>query len=340
MKVALITDQHIGLSADRQEFHDNFRLFYEKIFFPELLKRDIKKVYHLGDVFHQRKKTNTDSIKKSREYFFDPLRDNGIEISILLGNHDTYYKDTNEVNTPSLLLESYDNITVYEGPAREDNVGFVPWINKGNVEESIDFIKNTDCNIILGHFEFKGFKFNKYTIAEHGMGIKMFERFDRVFSGHYHTRSSKDNIEYLGAPTQHTWIDDNDTKGFHIFDTKTLDKEFIKNPHNIYFSFEYENGMNIDKVVAKSNKRFVKVITKNIEDAAHYKEMISRINEVAYDIKNSDLSHMSSVSEVNAEIKIEDTETIMNDYVDSLDIENKDDVKLLMKEFYNEVMTC
>jgi hypothetical protein len=335
----VISDQHFGLSSDSEIFHDNFEKFYKDIFFPTLLERKIKKVYHLGDVFHQRKKTNTSTLKKAREYFFDPLAKHGIDISIIIGNHDAYFKESNDVNSPSLTLDSYDNVKVYSECAEEDNIALLPWINKSNAQECFNFIKNTKCNILFGHLELKGFKFDKNRTAEHGMSPKYFNRFDKVLSGHYHTRSKKDNIEYIGAPTQHTWIDDNDKKGFYIFDTKSTEMEYIENPHNLYYSFKYKEDLNFDKIVENSTNRFVKVFTDEIKDQKKYNELISRVNEVAHDIKNSD-AKMYLLDEENVEnIKYEDTADIIKKYILDLDdIDNKA-VYDTMMEFYNEALT-
>ena len=338
MKVALISDQHFGLSDGGDRFHDNFQLFYDNIFFPELLKRNIGKIYHLGDVFHNRKKIDTSTIKKARDYFFDPLAKAEIKMSIIVGNHDVYYRETNRVNSPSLLLSSYSNITIYQSPVEEDNIALVPWINKENSTDVYKFILNTKCNVLLGHLELKGFKLNKKQVAEHGMGTKAFEKFDKVLSGHYHTRSKKGNIEYIGSPTQHTWIDDGDIKGFYILDTKTLEMEFIENPYNMYYSFTYSDDINVEKEFPKCKNRMVKILFNKIEDYSKYNDMIHEINKIAYDIKNTDLSSFST--DINSDsIEIEDTSEIIKNYIlELVDIEHEK-VYQLMNDYYNEAVT-
>lgn len=338
MKVALISDQHFGLADGSERFHDNFELFYKNIFFPELLKRKITKVYHLGDVFHNRKKIDTSTIQKARDYFFDPLAKNDIEISIIVGNHDIYYRETNRVNSPSLILKSYSNAKIYQQPAEEDNIALLPWINKSNAEEVYNFIKNTKCNVLMGHLELKGFKFNKKQVAEHGMGTKIFEKFDKVLSGHYHTRSKKGNIEYIGAPTQHTWIDDGDMKGFYIFDTETLEMDFIENPHNMYHSFIYSDDMNVEKEIEKCENRMVKVLFNKIENYGKYNDMLHEINKVAYDIKNTDLS--SFTTDIDSEtIDVEDTSDIIKNYILELSDIDHEKVYSIMNNLYNEALT-
>jgi hypothetical protein len=277
-------------------------------------------------------------MQRSKEYFFDPLEKNEIKMSILVGNHDVYYKETNRINSPSLVLKSYQNITIYDSPAEEDNVAFLPWINKTNAEESLAFIKSTKCNILLGHLELKGFNLNRKQIAEHGMGTKYFQKFDKVLTGHFHTRSKKGNIEYIGSPTQHTWIDDGDIKGFYIFDTSTLEMEFIENPYNMYYSLTYTDDMDIEKEIPKCENRIVKILYNNVEDHAKYNELQLLINKVSHDIKNTDTSSFST--EIDSEsIDIQDTSEIIKHYVIELEDINHEKVYSLMVGYYNEAST-
>ena len=64
---------------------------------------------------------------------------------------------------------------------------------------------------------------------------------DRVFSGHYHHRSSQDNIHYLGNPYEIYWNDVNETRGFHVFDTETLEHTPINNPYRMFYKISYND---------------------------------------------------------------------------------------------------
>jgi metallophosphoesterase superfamily enzyme len=104
MKIALITDTHFGARGDHAAFDKHFKKFYEQSFFPTLDQRGIRNVIHLGDMFDRRKYINYLTLNNCREYFFDPLRDRKIKLDVIVGNHDVFYKNTNSINSPELLL--------------------------------------------------------------------------------------------------------------------------------------------------------------------------------------------------------------------------------------------
>ena len=82
----------------------------------------------------------------------------------------------------------------------------------------------------MGHLELNGFAVNNMVTMDHGTPADVFKRFDRVYSGHFHTRSHQDEIYYLGNPYELYWHDVEETKGFHFFDTETLEHTPIDNP--------------------------------------------------------------------------------------------------------------
>ena len=120
MKIALITDTHFGGKNDNLSFSTFQRRFYEGTFFPILDREGVSTVLHLGDTFDRRKYTNFLSLKLAKEMFFDPIRDRGLDLHVLLGNHDCYYKTTNEVNSMSLTCSEYNfhtlNILIWCNP--------------------------------------------------------------------------------------------------------------------------------------------------------------------------------------------------------------------------------
>ena len=75
MKLAIITDTHWGARNDSQAFAEYFRRFYEDIFFPTLMERDIRTVVHMGDIVDRRKFINYKTLYQMREIFFDTCWD-------------------------------------------------------------------------------------------------------------------------------------------------------------------------------------------------------------------------------------------------------------------------
>ena len=173
MKIALVNDTHFGARSDSLPFDSYFRKFYDEFFFPALAEREIKTIMHLGDIFDRRKYMNYNTLKSCKEYFFDQAKDLNIDMHVVPGNHDTYFKNTNDVNAPELLLQEYDNVTVYPEVTELDFDGrkilFVPWICSDNYQSTMEMVERTDAEVCFGHFEFSGFQMYKGMPNEHGM---------------------------------------------------------------------------------------------------------------------------------------------------------------------------
>jgi UDP-2,3-diacylglucosamine pyrophosphatase LpxH len=194
-KIALVTDTHFGARSDSIPFDNFFRRFYDETFFPEIDKRGIKTILHLGDCFDRRKYINFNTLSSCRDYFFSAAKQRGIEVVMIVGNHDTFFKNTNAVNSPGLLLNDYDNVTAYSGPIEYGVDGtsilLMPWICTDNYDECMKAIKVSNSQVLFGHFEIAGFQMYKGHENDEGFDPKLFEKFDLVCSGHFHHRSSK-----------------------------------------------------------------------------------------------------------------------------------------------------
>ena len=139
MKVAIITDQHFGARKNSKLFHDYFLKFYNEVFFPTLEREGITTVIDMGDTFDSRKGIDFSALSWAKNNYYDRLRDMGVTVHTVVGNHTAYYKNTNEINAVDLLLREYDNVIVYSEAteAKVDNLDvlFVPWINQDNEEQ-------------------------------------------------------------------------------------------------------------------------------------------------------------------------------------------------------------
>ena len=106
----------------------------------------------------------------------------GIKIHMILGNHCVYYKNTNKVNSPELLLNEYDNIHIYSQTDTVTIEGtpicFVPWINRENQAETLSHLQNTNAKIVMGHLELTGFEVTPGMKMDHGMDPKIFNKFN------------------------------------------------------------------------------------------------------------------------------------------------------------------
>lgn len=347
MKIALVTDTHFGARSDSQPFDAYFKKFYTEVFFPEIDKRGIKQIIHLGDCFDRRKYINFNSLKSCRQYFFDAIKDRNITMDMIVGNHDTFFKNTNDVNSPDLLLGEYDNIKTFDRPIVNTYDGreivFLPWLCSDNWQEAVDLMKDTKAKVCFGHLEITGFlmfKGQSDTLSHDGIDPAMFKEFDLVCSGHYHHRHGRGNIEYLGNPYQMFWNDHEDARGFHIFDTDTLKLEFIENPFTIFEKIYYDDEkFNPDEIDANTfTDKLIKLIVVNKTDFVKFDKFIDRINS-----KNPiELKIIEDFSEFESEalddnIDLEDTMTLLSKYVDSVDTDSdKDKLKSILKSLYVE----
>ena len=346
MKVAIITDQHFGARNDSIAFLDFFEKFYDNTFFPTLDANSISTVLVLGDTFDRRKYVNFYALDRAKKMFFDKLEERGIRVHMLAGNHDTYYKNTNEVNSPDLLLVEYGNIDVISKPETivvdGTSICMMPWICPENYQESLDHIKNTKAEICMGHFEIAGFAMYRGMESHDGLAKETFEKFDLVFSGHYHHRSSDKHIHYLGNPYELTWQDYNDPRGFHLFDLDTRELEFICNPYRMFERIEYNDKDQdpIDLDVIQLEQKYVKLVVVNKTDFYKFDKFIQKLyNKGCYEIKIiEDMSEFQD-GEIGEEINLEDTLSVLANYIDSVETDvDKEQIKTFMRTLYTEAV--
>ena len=344
-KIALVTDTHFGARSDSIPFDNFFRRFYEEVFFPEIDKMGIRHIVHLGDCFDRRKYINFNTLSSCRNYFFDEIKKRDIELHMIVGNHDTFFKNTNDVNSPRLLLKDYE-FNVIDTPSELElddgsKIFMMPWICTDNYNQSMEAIKTTNAQVLFGHLEIAGFQMYKGHENGDGFDPKIFEKFDLVCSGHFHHRSSNGNINYLGNPYELTWADFEDPRGFHIFDTSKRSLEFIENPFTIFSKIYYDDEKVDPSTVDVSQyaNQHIKLIVVIKKDYYKYDQFIERLYKVnPLELKIiEDLSEFESDALGDQEIDLEDTVTLLSQYVDSLDTEaDKDRIKTLMKTLYVE----
>lgn len=239
MKIALITDPHLDFKKGDEKYFEYFMKFYSNIFFPTLKKENINTVVFLGDTFDHRKTLDIRSIENIKTRFFNFFLENNINLHMLVGNHDIYLRESNKINTPEIILSDFNNIKTYRSITDIEignlSICMCPWINKENKDEVIKHLQETESKVLFGHLELNGFELYKgFYMSGSDYNPDMFSSFDLVFSGHYHHRSTNGNIHYLGNPYQLVWSDCNDIRGFHIFDTETLELEFRSNNYTLF----------------------------------------------------------------------------------------------------------
>ena len=341
MKIAIITDQHFGARKNSKLFHDYFLKFYNNVFFPTLEEQGITTVVDMGDTFDSRKGIDFSALSWAKNNYYDRLQEMGVKVHTIVGNHTAYYKNTNNVNAVDLLLREYDNVTVYSEPT-EVMLGqlptlFIPWINQENEERTLKLIEKTTCSCAMGHLELQGFRINKQIVMEHGLESKLFGKFSRVYSGHYHTRSDNGVVFYLGNPYEMFWNDVNDTRGFHIFDTKTITHEPVNNPYKLFYNIYYEDTDYQTFDSREYENKIVRIIVRKKSDVKKFEKFVDKLySENVAELKVVENFAIQESGEFEA-FESEDTLSILNRYIEESEINlDKFLIKDLISEIYKE----
>lgn len=345
MKICILGDFHLGVRNDSPNFLKLQEKFVSNIFMPYLIENDIKVVWQLGDLFDRRKYINFNTLAESKRFFFQPLQDAGIIFNTLLGNHDLYYRESLSVNSTGLLLGEFNNIYMYDKPTKwtvpDATIDIIPWICKENEMDTFEFIRDSKSDLCFGHFEIFGFSMHQGMESHDGIPTNLFAKYEGVYSGHFHTKSDKENIHYVGTPMEYTWSDYNDQKGFHIFDTETRQTEFIKNPYTMFLRHEYNDELvDYDTIdIEQFQQKYIKIVVVKKTDYYKFDQFLKKLYESnTYEIKIlEDLSDFSEGSIDTEQVSIEDTAEVLNQYIDSVASEdNRDKVKSFMKGLFLE----
>jgi hypothetical protein len=154
------------------------------------------------------------------------------------------------------------------------------------------------------------------------MDKSIFNKFDTVVSGHYHTKSRRDNIFYLGTAYEMTWADYNDPKGFHVFDTETQKFEYIKNPYTIFKKIQYnDTGVNFvtDFEIEDVANSYVKVMVQEKSNPFLFEQFVDRLEK-----------------QNPSQLQIVENSIYLNDYDDEI-MDGWEDTPTLLKKYCEQV---
>jgi hypothetical protein len=345
MKIAILNDTHFGVRNDSPAFIKYQNRFYDELFFPYLKENNIKTLIHLGDVVDRRKFINHNTAHNFKNHFWNKLEQDGIDTHIIIGNHDTYYKNTNEVNAlQNLEINKNSKVYTQTTEVEFDNLPilFIPWICDDNEVESVEKIKNSTSPIAMGHLEVKGFEMHNGHFNDHGQEKSMFKRFEKVLSGHFHKKSDDGQIYYMGTQYEMTWSDYNCPKGFHIFDTDTRDLTRVSNNIKMFKKIIYDDKQtNYNEFdITPYDECFVKLIISQKTDNDMFNNLMDKLyNQI--NVHSVDV--IEDMSDVNVSVKQdiieqgEDTLTFLGNYIDQTNTDlDKQKLKAFAKELYSE----
>ena len=306
----------------------------------------------MGDVVDRRKYINFKTANDLRENFVERLWKMGVDTHVIIGNHDIFYKNTNDINSMEELFTSSDGQYepwIYASPREVEFDGtkimMMPWITSDNYSDCVSAIKNTKAQIMMGHLEISGFEMHRGQICDTGFTAEMFSKFDLVYSGHFHHKSTQGSITYLGNPYEITWSDYQDARGFHIFDTKTRELQFIQNPYNMFHKIYYDDTKEtFEKIKERDYEKYagsiVKIIVVQKQNPYWFDTMLDELYKV-------DIVDISVIENIDLEFEdddtvvdeAEDTLTILSNYIDTLNIQkDKKELDTLIRTLYNEAI--
>jgi DNA repair exonuclease SbcCD nuclease subunit len=329
-KIALITDTHLGARNGNEFIRDHQFDFYENQFFPYLKVNGIGRVIHLGDFFDSRTALSHKVLSDTNR-FLGLLNSYGIFYHQLVGNHDVPNKNNNNYDATTSLLGGHEKVRIH---AEFDDKLFgdiliCPWVNKENQEEFTEILGSTKAKYVFGHFDVLGARFSKYgNPSQHGLDPNIFKKFDRVISGHFHTKSTIGNIEYLGSPFEYTWVDHNDPKGFHIFDRETGELEFIQNKKNLFYKITVGEEQSCVPPKPKEGfaGKFVSVTAINADQ-----KILKKLPEVLGEVADLQITVRQEDDIILEDIKVGSIDTMLEDGVKSVHETHKDGVLSILK---------
>lgn len=342
-KVVIVTDLHWGCRNDLSIFYGYFEKFYIQLL-DYMETNGLKDLFVLGDIFDRRKYINFKTLDASKKLFFDKFKAAGITVHLIIGNHDIHYKETLALSSPVLILSQYDNVKVYNKPETlvmgNTSIDMIPWMCRENETSIVDFIKDSKSDLCFGHFEFASFPMYKGIDCLHGMSTDLFQKYELVCSGHYHTRSRRDNIVYVGTPYEMSWQDQGDPKGFHTFDLESRSLEFHTNPNVLFHRLVYDDQDLIDLNQYSLENCFIKLVVTSKNDVYKFDQFINQLySKSCYEVKIiEDINEVEG--EIGEDIDLEDTLDVLSNYIQSIGLQEKDTSMLtqFMKTLYIEAV--
>ena len=347
-KVCLVSDIHFGVNKNSEIFLNSSIRFFTDQLVPYLAKENIEHIIILGDVFDNRNTINVRINDEVYNLFSNVLSD--FDVTILIGNHDIYYKTSNKVHSLK-YLNHLPNVDVIDTISYKKFFGvnalFCPWIVDYEDTELVDALDTSISDILFGHFDIVGFALNKTRISTEGLDTDVFTNFKKVFSGHYHTPSSKKlgktEIVYVGSPYQMTRNDLEESKGFIILNMNTLRYKRVPNTTSVKFvQIEYPEmpteelvrGNIVDAIINIEKKD----LAGNIIDK--YIEKIEKLNPIEkVNVVLNVISDSSSDFDEVKHGKMNSVPDLIEVYINNdNEIDNKEEILNTIMEIYEEVI--
>ncbi|WP_298751866.1 metallophosphoesterase [uncultured Arcobacter sp.] len=334
MKIGIISDLHLGESEaiDFLEYQYKSMVFY----LEELKKRDISTIVFLGDFLDDRKKITFITLQFIQQKIIPLLSD--FNVYILRGNHDIYYKNSDDVCGLDLLFSDIPNFTIPDRTAElvinNKTYLFINWINSENYDDTVKTIKKSKADIAFGHLELANFEMIKGMLCKHDqIDRKLLSKFHKVYSGHFHIGATDKNICYVDTPIQHDFNDVNEEKGIIIIDDESYDEEKIINPYIKYRKIIVNDESDLDDI---EQNQYIKLYINNND-----KKIQKKIINLTDLPKLSIIDNTYQASEdIEMDVSNLDTVAIWNEYLalaDDITDNDTEEMNQIFYEAYKEV---
>jgi len=258
-RIIFSSDWHFGLRSNNLEWFEITKDYFENFFLP-WLDNNVKEgdiFYCLGDVFDNRQTMNL----MIASYAIDLFERIGrkLPVYIIVGNHDIYRKNTNDISSVD-ILRHIKNVTVYKEPEihefKNSRCLLMPWRrDKDHEKETLDSYKKIDY--VFCHSEVKGLRVNPnpYVIHEGGNSVEIYRGYKGMYSGHIHYSQRNKNVTFVGNIFQMTRSDRNNTKGIWTLEPNTGVETFIENSYSPKF-IKYNIESLFDKTIEELREEF------------------------------------------------------------------------------------
>lgn len=349
MKILFLGDLHLGARNGNPNFLRMMDDYFKEELFPYILDNNVEVVVQLGDILDKRRNIDFTISNYLVNTFFKFFTENKVTLYSTLGNHDTYYRQSIQLDGPSQFA-SGDYIHIVKDcrvvTFDKTKIAMTPWICDENKEEVTNWIvENKNKNTILcGHFELAGFPIQKGYISDKGsIETDKMKGYKCVLSGHYHSPSEKDKITYIGTPYELTWSDYGDEKKFLVYDTveKVFETVYTKKKmfHKIVYKDDILQTINYDTY----KNSYVKVVLTDDYNEGKLNVFLSMLDEKAhpYSIQTIDIREQKEtlIEEISADDVDNPIEIMMNTITSKVDDEEMCQlVKNLTYEIYQSAM--
>lgn len=368
-KILLLTDIHFGMKKFSHAKYEEMVGYIKTYLFPYILENDIRDVIHCGDIIDNEMEIDNKLLLDIKKDFINWFEEKKINLYLLHGNHDSYYKN----NTDYSFTKVLSNKMLYVKSITEIETRHISNCRITFIPHSKSFSDIKDVgDVIIGHHDVVDVTFNIHQKSKKGMSVGDLDKLKvPILMGHYHNQSITGNCRYLGTLFQHTWGEYGFKKGFWVLDSvqkitqfnineqlsfieqnvlpKHIRIEYIQDGKKQPF-FIINDGIEEEMVTKDYNivrdlvgSNIIELKADNYSNENKYMEMLNDLNSVAYTeivvINSKRLNKaIEQMLEMNEEDGDDNNDVSVIDLCDRFfgllpeTLENKEEMKKLFQE--------